>query len=74
MADLPFVLVAHTLPAGWLSLLEGRCRALLGPWDATRQAEADGLFALLTSPVREAVLEKAPRLRVVSNMAAGEAR
>jgi glyoxylate reductase len=80
MSDsLPLVLVTHTLPEGWLASLEGRCRTLIGPSDAVRfdpalQAglpEATGLFTLLTIPVTEALLDKAPRLRVVSNMAVG---
>jgi glyoxylate reductase len=77
--DLPLVLVSHTLPAGWLQLLESRCRMLVGPQDATFLApeleahlsEAAGLFVLLTIPVTAALLERAPRLRVVSNMAVG---
>ena len=76
---LPLVLVTHTLPEGWLDLLEGRCQALVGPLDATRLApelearlaEAEGLYTLLTIPVREELLSRAPRLRVVSNMAVG---
>jgi lactate dehydrogenase-like 2-hydroxyacid dehydrogenase len=75
----PLVIVTHTLPAGWLASLEGRCRLVTGPEDATRLApeleqylpEAEGLFSLLTIPVNAGLLEKAPRLRVVSNMAVG---
>lgn len=78
-STLPLVLVTHTLPEGWLARLKGRCRTIIGPWDATEFAphlleqlpQADGLFCLLTIPVREALLEQAPRLRVVSNMAVG---
>lgn len=77
--NLPLVLITHTLPEGWLASLEGRCRMLTGPVDATRLApelearleEAEGLYTLLTIPVTEALLEQAPRLRVVSNMAVG---
>ncbi|MGD8806545.1 MAG: D-glycerate dehydrogenase [Chloroflexota bacterium] len=78
---LPFVIVSHTLPESWLSRLDGRCRLLIGPETtassglapelAQRLPEADGLFALLTVPVGPSLLEKAPRLRVVSNMAVG---
>lgn len=79
MADLPLVLISHTLPAEWMTILEGRVRAIVGPKDATRLApdleahlhEAEGLFCLLTIPVREELLAKMPRLRVVSNMAVG---
>jgi glyoxylate reductase len=77
--NLPLVLVTHTLPEGWLASIENHCRILTGPVDATHLApelierlpEAVGLFALLTIPVNEAVLAKAPRLQVISNMAAG---
>lgn len=77
--DLPLVLITHTLPDGWLAQLEGRVRMLTGPEDATqldpelraRLGEADGLYTLLTIPVTEALLDQAPRLRVVSNMAVG---
>jgi glyoxylate reductase len=77
--DLPLVLITHTLPEGWLAQLEGRCRMMVGPVDATALApeleahlpEAEGLFTLLTIRVDEAFLERAPRLRVVSNMAVG---
>jgi lactate dehydrogenase-like 2-hydroxyacid dehydrogenase len=76
---LPLVLVTHTLPAGWLERLEGQCRSLLGPQDATSLSpelaahldEAEGLFTLLTIRVDQALLDQAPRLRVVSNMAVG---
>ena len=77
--DLPLVLVTHSLPDGWLDQLEGRVRMLVGPEDATqldpelqaRLGEADGLYTLLTIPVTAALLDQAPRLRVVSNMAVG---
>lgn len=78
-AKLPLVCITHRLPDGWLSLLEDRCRMVIGPVDATQIApdleerlpEADGLLCLLTIPITEAVLARASRLRVVSNMAAG---
>lgn len=79
MNRMPLVLITHTLPEGWLAALDGHCRMLVGPADATRLApeleahlaEADGLFTLLTIPVNQALLDRAPRLRVVSNMAVG---
>lgn len=79
MTDLPLVIMTHTLPASWIASLQGKCRLEIGPVDATfltpeleaRLSQAEGLFCLLTIPVREALLEKAPRLRVVSNMAVG---
>jgi glyoxylate reductase len=79
MADLPLVIVTHTLPEGWLKALNGRCRPVFGPTDATQLApelekllpEAEGLLSLLTIPVTGKLLERCPRLRVVSNMAVG---
>src|SRR3990172_267843 len=76
---LPLVLVTHTLPTGWLDTLKDSCRTLTGPQDATRLApqlaehlaEANGLFSLLTIPVDQALLDRAPKIRVVSNMAVG---
>jgi phosphoglycerate dehydrogenase-like enzyme len=75
----PLVLITHTLPAEWIALLEGRVRAVTGPLDATylapeleaHLAEAEGLFCLLTIPIRKELLKRMPRLRVVSNMAVG---
>ena len=77
--SLPLVLVTHTLPAGWLDSLKNSCRTLIGPQDAIHLApqlaehlaEAEGLFALLTIRVDQALLDQAPRIRVVSNMAVG---
>jgi len=43
----------------------------LAPELAERLADADGLLCLLTVRVDEALLSRAPRLRVVSNMAVG---
>jgi glyoxylate reductase len=79
MSNLPFILITHTLPIEWMAALNGRVRAVTGPVDATRLApeleahlaEADGLFCLLTIPVRKELLDRMPRLRVVSNMAVG---
>jgi len=76
---LPLVLVTHTLPGGWLDLLENHCRVIIGPEDADRLSaqlehhlpEAEGLFTLLTIKVDENLLSKTPRLKVVSNMAVG---
>ena len=79
MSDLPFVLITHTLPNKWLASLEGHCRLLAGPLDATAMdsklyeylPEAVGLFTLLTIPIGENEISRAPKLRVVSNMAVG---
>ena len=77
--NLPLILRTHTLPPGWVAALEGRCRQVVGPLDATSLApeleaqleQAQGLFTLLTIPINEAVLGQAPQLRVISNMAVG---
>ncbi len=80
----PLVLIAHALPHDWLSLLDGRCQLLVGPASSQEGAspglsselmerlpEAEGLFTLLIDRVDEAMLVKAPRLKVISNMAVG---
>jgi len=85
--SLPLVLLTHTLPTDWIASLSGRVRAMTGPLDAASLApeleahladaeglalsEVEGLFCLLTIPVRKELLDRMPRLRVVSNMAAG---
>jgi glyoxylate reductase len=77
--SLPLVLVSHTLPEDWLLSLEGKCQTVIGPVDATSLdpklesllGKADGLFSLLTIQVDETLLQKAPKLKVVSNMAVG---
>jgi lactate dehydrogenase-like 2-hydroxyacid dehydrogenase len=79
--DQPLVLVSHTLPAGWLDMLDGWCRLLVGPPAETLPGlspeleshlpEAAGLLTLLTVPVTAALLDKAVQLKVVSNIAVG---
>lgn len=76
---LPLVLLTHPLPVEWLTSLEGRVRLIVGPENAIGfpsalldyLPEAEGLFTLLTDRVDETLLSRAPRLRVVSNMAVG---
>jgi glyoxylate reductase len=76
---LPFVIITHALPESWLAQLEGRCRFIAGPPDTggiapellEHLSEADGLFTLLTDQVDESILQRSPRLKVVSNMAVG---
>ncbi len=79
MSELPWVLVTHHLPETWLKSLQDRCRLVIGPEDATFLApeleanldKSEGLLTLLTIRVTADLLERAPRLRVVSNMAVG---
>jgi glyoxylate reductase len=76
---LPLVLVTHALPDGWLDLLEGKVRMLVGPREASdlapelaaRLDKAEGLYTLLTVKVGKDLLDQALHLKVVSNMAVG---
>lgn len=77
--ELPLVIMTHTLPETWLTSLNGKCRIIQGPQNADQfepklikhLPEAEGLFTLLTIPIKENILKQAPNLRVVSNMAVG---
>jgi len=76
---LPLIIMTHTLPKEWLTLLEGKCQIIKGPINATKfEPElkeylplADGLFTLLNIPIDEKILDKASNLCVISNMAVG---
>jgi len=78
-SDLPLALITHALPEEWLEKLVGHCQFVTGPPEADhlvpelaeRLSDAVGLFSLLTIPVSEDLLSKAPNLKVVSNMAVG---
>jgi len=74
----PLVLVTRALPEGWLTSLEAECEVLVGApepgLDDTLLAalpRADAILALLTETIDDALLDRAPNLRVVSNMAVG---
>ena len=77
----PLVIVSHQLPEAWLDLLRGQCELVIGPETKINSGltpelkekltTAAGLFTLLTVPVGESLLSRAPELRVVSNMAVG---
>jgi glyoxylate reductase len=77
--DLPLVLVTRALPEGWLAPLHGRCTLVVGEADVpglqpriiAALPRADAILCLLTERIDAAVLDQAPRLRVVSNMAVG---
>ena len=79
MSELPLVMITHELPDEWIAQLNGRCRLIIGPEGGEGLApeleshlpNIDGLLSMLTVPVDEALLNKAPNLRVVSNMAVG---
>ena len=74
----PVVLVPRALPEGWLDSLQG-CELVVGDADtpgfddhvAARLPDAEGILCLLTETIDAALLERAPKLRVVSNMAVG---
>ncbi len=76
---LPLVILTHALPDEWLTMLSGKVRLVSGPADATALSpdlepympKAEGLLCLLTISVRKDLLDAMPRLRVVSNLAAG---
>ena len=76
--DRPLVLVTRALPDGWLDRLSSY-ELLVGPADRAGWTppllealpRADAIFCLLTEPIDETILSRAPRLRVVSNMAVG---
>jgi lactate dehydrogenase-like 2-hydroxyacid dehydrogenase len=73
------VIVSHVLPDAWLELLQDQCQPVIGPERGDGLApeleaylpEIEGILTMLTVPVDEAFLERAPKLRVVSNMAVG---
>jgi glyoxylate reductase len=76
---LPLVLLTHPLPPEWITSLQGRVRLLVGPAEPPGFAphlleqigDAEGIICLLIDRVDQILLDAAPRLRVVSNMAVG---
>jgi glyoxylate reductase len=79
MSVLPLTLMTHPLPPEWITSLNGRVRLVVGPADYAGIAphltenleETEAILCLLTDIVDAVILSKAPRLRVVSNMAVG---
>lgn len=75
----PLVLLTHHLPEDWIVPVIEQCTVHYGPADATQfdpelvkfLPKAIGLLSLLTIPITDKILDLAPRLRVVSNMAVG---
>ena len=83
----PLVIVTRPLPSEWIAPLAEACELVVGADAVggvldeltpglddcvrARLDHADGILALLTERIDEAVLTAAPRLRVVSNMAVG---
>ncbi len=76
---LPLVILTHPLPVDWISSLQGRVRLLVGPADPPGFAphlleqmdEAVGILCFLSDKVDQALIDSAPRLKIVSNMAGG---
>jgi glyoxylate reductase len=76
--DRPIVIVTRALPQGWLDRLSPY-ELVVGPADHAGWTQpllaalprADAILCLLTEPIDDAILERAPRLSVVSNMAVG---
>jgi len=79
MTDRPRVFVTRRIPAAGLDPILAHCRADVWPeplppsYDTLRErvADCDGLVALLTDRIDAALLDAAPRLKVVSNFAVG---
>ncbi len=75
----PLVLVTHRLPSDWLQPLAVSCELAMGPEGTSGFSdelirllpEAQGLLTLLVDRVDKSILDRAPNLRVVSNMAVG---
>jgi glyoxylate reductase len=79
MADKPKVFVTRVIPAAGLDRIRAACDVTLWPeplppsYEELRRrvAECDGLVSLLTDRIDAALLDAAPRLKVVSNYAVG---
>jgi glyoxylate reductase len=79
MAGKPKVFVTRRLPAAGLDRICQQCETevwpeqMPPPYDLIRQkvADCDGLVSLLTDRIDAALMEAAPRLKVVSNYAVG---
>ena len=76
---LPLVILAHPLPPEWIGSLQGRVRLLVGPADPPgfaphlleKLSDVEGILCLLSDRVDQGMVDAAPGLRVVSNMAVG---
>lgn len=75
----PRVIVTHRMPDAWLKPVIDSCDVSIGPGDQPGVSEelqailgeAEGILTLLTDRIDRALLDRAPRLKVVSNMAVG---
>lgn len=81
MNNHPLVLISHELPAAWIAALTDRYQVLMGPRTSAGgglSAEllhalptAHALLTLLTVKVDAALLDLAPQLKIISQMAVG---
>jgi glyoxylate reductase len=79
MAGKPKVFVTRIIPEAGLARIKAACDAevwpnqLPPPYDLLREkvADCDGLVSLLTDKIDSALMDSAPRLKVVSNFAVG---
>jgi len=79
MVDKPLVLMTHDLPANWIGNSLDEYQIILG--DNTQRGidnklkrylpEASGIICLLDDPISTEIINQAPLLKVVSNMAVG---
>jgi len=79
MVDKPLVLMTHDLPADWIGNSLDEYQIILG--DNTQRGidnklkrylpEASGIICLLDDPISTEIINQAPLLKVVSNMAVG---
>lgn len=76
----PKVYITRRIPKEAMDIIAGRCEYRI--WDREDEAvprdvleaevgDVDGLFSLLTERIDERLLDRAPRLKVVANMAVG---
>jgi glyoxylate reductase len=79
MTAKPTVFVSRVIPDAGLDRIKAECNAAIWtdplppPYEVLRQkaADCDGIVSLLTDKIDAALLDAAPRLRVVSNYAVG---
>ena len=75
----PLILITHALPQPWVARLSDYGRVVMGPEGTSGFSEelltqlpaASGLLTLLVDPVDAQILDRAPHLRVISNLAVG---
>ena len=76
---LPRIFITRPIPSAGIDILRGHCEVVVfpGPKPPTRAellagaATADAILPLLTERVDEELLQAAPKLRVIANMAVG---